>query len=94
MKEEQSDIVNNSGQRQRRSLMTALYIIVRGFCCQHTGSGQLVLISKYSRCAILEYYTLCRSARLTNRPRANELSLTFSSNVLGMLRDARHSFFF
>jgi hypothetical protein len=68
--------------------MAVLYIIVRSFGCQHTGRGQLVLISKYFRCAASEYYTLCRFTRLPSQHRIDELSLTFSGNVLCMSRNA------
>lgn len=60
----QQDDILNSGQKHRWSLMTVLYIGVRSLCYKRLGGWHVALNSKYSRCAISEYYTLCMSSRL------------------------------
>ncbi|KAG2031244.1 hypothetical protein BDR03DRAFT_119394 [Suillus americanus] len=73
----------NLRQRQRWSLITVLYMVVRTSCYAIAWSA-IVLTPQCSRYAILEYHILCMCSRPTDCRRANSSSLTISANILGM----------
>jgi hypothetical protein len=75
----------NLGQKQRWSLMTVLYLVVRTTCYAIAWLA-VVLTPKCSRYAILEYYILCMFLRPTSWHCANSPSLVISMSVLGMSR--------
>jgi hypothetical protein len=72
----------NTRQRQRWSLMTVLYLVVRT-PCYTTAWLAVVLTPKYSRYAILEYLILCMYQG-QHWCYANSSSLPISAGVLRM----------
>jgi hypothetical protein len=62
------DNESNSGQRQRWSFMTALYLSVRNWWYNHIWRGSL----KYTRCAILECHYPCMFSTPKSRKWANK----------------------